>query len=65
LDPIDVISGVKQRLRNLCFDCGDHSDEETPDLQAALSAFQAKHALSVTGTIDDATRAAILEAHGS
>jgi N-acetylmuramoyl-L-alanine amidase len=65
LDPIDDVSGIKQRLRNLCFDCGDQTDEETPDLEAALRAFQTKHGLPVTGKIDDATRGEILKAHGT
>src|SRR6185295_4058908 len=52
LDPIEEISGVKQRLKHLCFDCGDPNDEETPELESALRAFQAKHGLSVTGKID-------------
>jgi hypothetical protein len=65
LDPITEITGIKQRLRNLCFDCGEQSDEETPDLEDALSAFQTKHGLPVTGKIDDATRAEILKAHGT
>ncbi len=65
LDPIDAVSGVKQRLRNLCFDCGEQGDEETPDLEAALRAFQTKHGLSATGRIDDATRTEILKAHGA
>jgi N-acetylmuramoyl-L-alanine amidase len=65
LDPLDEVSGIKQRLRNLCFDCGDQTDEETPDLEAALRAFQGKHGLSVTGKIDDVTRAEILKAHGT
>ena len=65
LDPIDEVSSVKQRLRNLCFDCGDHSDEETPDFAAALRAFQTKHALDPTGTLDEQTRSEILKAHGT
>jgi N-acetylmuramoyl-L-alanine amidase len=63
LDPIDEVSGVKQRLRNLCFDSGDETNEETSDLEDAVRAFQSKHGLSATGTIDDATRAALLKAH--
>jgi N-acetylmuramoyl-L-alanine amidase len=65
LDPIDEVSGIKQRLRNLCFDCGDQGDEETPDLAAAVRAFQAMHGLTVTGNVDAATRAEILKAHGT
>jgi len=65
LDPIDEVTGVKQRLRNLCFDCGDQSNEETPDLADAVSMFQAKHGLPATGQLDAATRAEILNAHGA
>src|SRR6478752_10449956 len=65
LDPIDEVSGVKQRLRNLCFDCGDDNDEETPDFAAAVRAFQTKHALTATGEVDDETRAELLKAHGN
>jgi hypothetical protein len=65
LDPIDEVSGIKQRLRNLCFDCGDQTDEETPEFASALRAFQSKHALKATGTLDDQTRAEILKVHGS
>jgi N-acetylmuramoyl-L-alanine amidase len=65
LDPADQVSGIKQRLRNLCFDCGDQSDDETPAFAAAVRAFQAKHGLDVTGSVDDRTRAEIVKAHGS
>jgi hypothetical protein len=65
LDPIDEVSGVKQRLRNLCIDCGDQSDEETPGFTAALRAFQTKHGLDPSGLLDNTTRNAILKAHGT
>src|SRR5207247_307350 len=38
LDPLDEISGVKQRLANLTFPCGE-GNEATPELSAALSSF--------------------------
>jgi hypothetical protein len=65
LDPISEVPGVKQRLRNLCFDCGDQTPDETPDLESALRAFQTKHGLTVSGQIDDATRAELQKQHGS
>ena len=65
LDPITEVTGVKQRLRNLCFDCGDQTPEENEDLETALRAFQSKHGLSVTGTIDQATRDELSKQHGS
>ncbi len=65
LDPVTEITGVKQRLRNLCFDCGDLTPEENDDLATALRAFQAKRGLSVTGKIDQATRDDLVKQHGS
>ncbi|MEJ7712149.1 MAG: peptidoglycan-binding domain-containing protein [Pyrinomonadaceae bacterium] len=58
-------SGAKHRLANLGFDCGDRSDETTPELTAALRAFQEKHGLQVTGEVDQATRDEIYQLHGS
>jgi hypothetical protein len=65
LDPISEITGIKQRLRNLCFDCGDQSPEMNEDLATALRAFQAKHGLSVSGQIDQMTRDELQKQHGS
>ncbi len=62
--PITELSGVKQRLHNLTFDCGDVNEQETPELEAALRAFQQKHGLEVTGRADQATRDKLVEAHG-
>lgn len=64
LDPLSDVSGIKHRLANLGFDCGDRSDEMTPGAAAALSAFQEKHSLSVTGEADEATRDKLRELHG-
>ncbi len=64
LDPIDEITGVQQRLANLgqrCTPTGD-VDRQT---SRALSNFQSRHQLERTGTIDDATRAKLLEICGS
>jgi hypothetical protein len=63
LNPIDEVSGVKQRLQNLCFDCGDQTNEETPDLEDAVRAFQEKCGLPPTGQLDDDTRAELVKAH--
>ena len=65
LNPLSQISGVKQRLANLGFDCGDQTDMETPALRAALGAFQEKHGMKVTGDIDQTTRDKLFEIHGS
>ncbi len=66
LDPISEVRGVKQRLANLGFDCGNtNNDELNEDLEGALSAFQSAHDLDVTGEIDQATRDKLKDVHGS
>lgn len=65
LNPLTKISGVKQRLANLGFDCGDQTETETASLGAALQAFQEKHGVEVTGEADQATLNKLREAHGS
>ena len=65
LDPIEEISGIKQRLINLGFDCGEQGDEETPELADAIRAFQAWHNLKETGKVDAELRDKLREIHGS
>ena len=65
LDPLSELTGVKQRLANLGFDCGDCSAADTPALPAALRAFQEKQGLPITGEVDQATRDKLRELHGS
>lgn len=65
LNPIDEISGVKQRLNSLGFYCGSEDDELDEIFQGALLSFQAKHGLEETGELDDATRNRLGEVYGS
>lgn len=65
LDPLSELSGVKQRLANLGFDCGDRDNTETPELGTALRVFQEKQGLPVTGEADQTTRDKLRELHGS
>jgi N-acetylmuramoyl-L-alanine amidase len=65
LNPVSELSGVKQRLANLGFVCGDTTDEATSDLEDAIRAFQEKNGLSVTGEIDQQTRDKLCDLHGS
>ncbi|MFH1216443.1 MAG: peptidoglycan-binding protein [Pseudomonadota bacterium] len=66
LDPVSEIRGVKQRLANLGFDCGNTNDDEiAEEVEAALRFFQDEYDLEVTGVIDDATRDKLKEVHGS
>jgi hypothetical protein len=65
LDPVSEISGIWHRLSNLGFDCGDQSDEITPDLQEALRQFQLLNDMPVTGQLDDTTKSKLKQLHGS
>ena len=63
LNPIDTVSGVKQRLNNLGFYCGDESDEETGQYKQAVVQFQGDQKLKQTGELDAATRGKIESLH--
>lgn len=63
LDPVDEVTGVQVRLRNLGFDCGHINgilDEET---KQALQAFQITAGLPATGEIDAATKNKLQQTH--
>ena len=63
LDPIDRISGVKARLTNLGFLCGEVNDTVNDELKIALRNFQIVHKLKVTGEADADTRRILLQRH--
>jgi N-acetylmuramoyl-L-alanine amidase len=65
LGPLGEISGIKQRLANLGFDCGDTSPQVDDTFAAALAAYQETAGLDVNGKLDDATRSAIESSHGA
>jgi hypothetical protein len=65
LAPYDTISGAKQRLYNLGYDCGGTDDNPSPAFAAALTAFQTDSGLSATGELDDNTKNKLKEVHGS
>ncbi len=63
LDPIEESSGVRSRLRHLGY-LGAFGLEPRPrEVQRAIRGFQRDRGLPATGDVDDATRAALLEAH--
>jgi hypothetical protein len=64
LNPIETVSGVKQRLANLTFDCGDTSDDETEAYAEAIRAFQRKYGLEDTGELNEQTRQKLQDVHG-
>jgi len=65
MDPVTEISGVQARLKNLGYDCGKIDGKLGPQTKEAISAFQAKHNLQVTGTPDDDTQLKLKEVHKS
>ena len=65
LDPLSVTSGAQARLNNLGFRCGEVDGVIGPRTRHAIRCFQASRSLVVTGELDEATRNALAEAHGS
>lgn len=64
LDPINAISGVQARLKNLGFRCGKSDGIIGPKTKHALRTFQTKAGLEPDGIIGEKTRKALLDAHG-
>ncbi|WP_049949739.1 type VI secretion system tip protein TssI/VgrG [Sorangium cellulosum] len=61
----DSVPGVESRLRNLGYYWGRSQTEITGDLARALRDFQQDHGLEGTGRADAATRAKLVEIHGT
>lgn len=66
VDPVEQVSGLQHRLRNLGFPCGEEEGEGVmgPGTEAALKRFQKSSGLQETGKPDPATREKLVEAHG-
>jgi peptidoglycan hydrolase-like protein with peptidoglycan-binding domain len=64
LNPISEVSGLKARLANLGFYNGPIDENLDAATQQAISAFQFKKGLPVTGLADDATRQKLQDVHG-
>ena len=64
MNPLSQTSGVKQRLKNLGYDCRDLSEEDTEELAEILRAFQEKYELQVTGEANQETREKLRDIHG-
>ena len=64
IDPCVNVPGIQKRLRNLGFDCGSET-RLGPKTRTALSEFQRKYNLKVTGKLDDDTRNQLQEEHFS
>jgi hypothetical protein len=64
LDPIEQLSGVQGRLRNLGFFEGPVDGEISDALEVSLQHFQASQGLEPHGLIDDPTRDALVRVYG-
>lgn len=62
--PDGGVSGAQARLRNLGFDPGPIDGLLGPRTAGALRRFQDDQGMAVTGRLDDATKSALLRAHG-
>lgn len=65
LDPIEEISGVQSRLENLGYGLDGEDGVMGPNTVEAIRDFQDTHGLTANGELDPATRAKLLEVHGS
>jgi hypothetical protein len=65
LDPPSETSGIKHRLQNLgLYLAGERSSaDEAQALANAITVFQIRQGLAVTGALDDDTRKALLDEH--
>ena len=65
MDPVAELSGIQKRLENLGFLPREReSAAEGEYVQAAIAAFQKKHGMSPTGTLDEATSKLLKDEHG-
>lgn len=65
LEPIESITGIAERLRNLGYVVEKGTIELTPELKFAIRTFQSRNDLEVSGEITSETKEALIEAHGS
>lgn len=64
LDPIDTMTGVQQRLKNLGFYHGTVDGKNGPLTKEAIANYQAAHDIKATGNPDDSTRQRMQGEHG-
>jgi len=65
LNPIETCSGVKQRLLNLGYECGEINEELDSSTEMALKDFQKNYGLEENGQINEPTKDKLIEIHGS
>jgi hypothetical protein len=64
IDPIDTVTGVQGRLRNLGYFDGEINGERHAETLDAVCAFQMKHGLTPTGEMDATTRNLLMQDYG-
>lgn len=64
VDPVESMSGVRQRLINLGYDCAPGEGPVDDELTSAIKDFQRKTKMTDTGNLDGATRAKLKSVHG-
>jgi hypothetical protein len=65
LDPIDEISGIKARLKNLGFYAGAIDKKEDEELKEAIKWFQKDNNLNANGLVNDLLKSKLKEIHRS
>jgi hypothetical protein len=63
LDPLETVTGVKGRLRNLNYYHGEIDDKEDEVYEAAVRRFQEDYDLVIDGIVGQATRARLKQQH--
>jgi len=64
LDPVDELSGWRERLNNLGYNAGTSEDSESRQLRYAVEEFQCEHCLTVDGRCGPKTQAKLIEVYG-
>lgn len=63
LDPLETTTGVKARLSNLGYDCGEVNDQQDEFYDSAVRQFQQDNDLVVDGIVGPKTRGELKQAH--
>ncbi|MEI9974734.1 MAG: peptidoglycan-binding domain-containing protein [Ignavibacteriota bacterium] len=65
LDPVAEVQGAQMRLQNLGYYAGPIDGTLSPETEEALAAFQVANDLDLSGELDDATQAALIDSAGA
>jgi N-acetylmuramoyl-L-alanine amidase len=63
LDPLETTSGIKARLNNLGYECGEDNDVEDEAYAAAVRRFQEEHGLEADGIPGSEVQAKLKDEH--